>query len=621
MSNDKPQRTGRDLDTAIASARQNITLLRRQLQTGRIDAKYFDQRLNSLADLLQDLEHERQNNTQQQRVAVLYEVSRAIGASLDLQTVLDQVMDAIIQLTGAERGFLMLLDDDGTLEVKVARDFDQETLASNEIAFSRTITRQVFENGQPVVTTNAQEDPRYAGQASIIAHAMRSIMASPLRARGQTIGVVYVDNRIRTGLFADADLEALDAFAAQAGVALDNARLYSETDAQLQARLEELQILQWIDRQLNETLDSGRTMRLTLEWASRLANAQSASMGLIDHEEQLVHLTAFFGENNKFQDRTTVSLNEPLVAQVLETEQPALQLSPPDVTPAQTVLCVPIRMEGQIIGVMFFTADRADAFDENAQELVTRMADRAAVSLQNSQLYDAVKAADRAKTEFVSVVAHELKVPMTSIRGYASMLNMIGELNEQQEEFSRVIVNNVERMQILVNDLTDISRIESNQLKMDIKTIDLAEALSQAKDGVMSQIEERGHTFIENVANHLPPVVGDHSRVVQVLVNLLSNAYKYTPDGGTITLTAEPFDGRVEISISDTGIGMTQEQIAKLGTKFTRFDEHEHVASQAGTGLGFAITRNLIELMGGELEIESEVGKGSTFRFSLPTPE
>lgn len=608
----------RELDLAIASAKQNITLLRRQLKTGRIDASYFDQRLESLTQLITDLEGERRDVGQQRRFAALYEVSKAIGSSLNLQTVLDQVMDAIIRLTAAERGFLMLLDDDGKLSVKVARNFDQETLADNDIAFSRTITRQVFESGAPVVTTNAQEDPRYAGQASIIAHSMRSIMASPLRARGQNIGVVYVDNRVRTALFGEADLTALEAFAAQAGVAIDNARLHADTDAQLQARLEELQILQWIDRQLNESLDPERTIQLTIEWSSRLCKAETASIGFIDHEAGVVHLTANYGENNEFEKSPEMPLANPLIAQVLNTQKAALQISTPDIMPPQTILCVPIRLENAVSGVMLFSANRPDTFGTDAQALVARMADRAAIALQNARLYAAVKAADRAKTEFISLVAHELKVPMTSIRGYASMIGLVAEINDQQKEFVKVITNNVERMKILVEDLTDISRIETGQLRIDLRSINILDVLKQAKDGVITQIDERGHTLKENIAPDLPMVLADQARLVQVLVNLLSNAYKYTPNGGIITLSASRHDDSVMISVQDNGIGMTPEQLAKLGTKFYRVSENEHVQRQSGTGLGFAITRNLIELMHGTLEIESQTGAGSTFRFSLP---
>ncbi|MCQ3929338.1 MAG: hypothetical protein DPW16_02675 [Chloroflexi bacterium] len=608
---------GKELEAALATAHQNITLLRSQLRTGKINAQYFDQRLGSLEELLDQVQAERKNTIQQKRVAALYEVGKVIGSSLNLQTVLDQVMDAIIQLSGAERGFLMLLDDDGNLAVRVARNFDQETLQSDEIAFSRTITRQVFETGEPVVTTNAQEDPRYAGQVSIMIHGMRSIMATPLRARGKSTGVVYVDNRIKTGLFSDEDLEVLAAFAAQAAVALDNARLYSETDAELQARLEELRILQWIDRQLNEKLDLQAAMKLTLEWSSRLCDAQSASMGFLDREAGVISLVANYGEENEFSQTPQLPLTHPLIAQVLEMESAALQLSPAG-TPPHTTLCVPVRRENNIIGVVLFSANRADAFDVDAQELVSRMADRAAIAIENARLYDAVKAADKTKSEFVGFVAHELKVPMTSISGYASLLGIVGQLSEKQQEFVKTIQNNVQRMRMLVDDLNDITRIETGQLRMAIEPVKLPDVVEQVKTDVMAQITERNHTFIEEIEVNLPPISADSSRVLQILLNLLSNAYKYTPNGGKITLSAKRDGDKVSVSVKDTGVGIAPEDLQKLGTKFFRTS---NTLEQPGWGLGFAITRNLIDLMKGELTIESQVGVGSTFTFTLPVAE
>ena len=611
MANDK--HASNELGLNISHAKQNLSLLRRQLSTKRIDFNYFDQRLSSLEILLNQVEEERKDNREQERIAALYEVSKVIGSSLNLQTVLDQVMDAIIQLTGAERGFLMLLDDDGALNVRVARNFDQETLSNEDSAFSRTITYQVFEDGEPALTTNAQEDPRYAGQASIIAHAMRSIMATPLRARGRTIGVVYVDSRIRAGLFGEDDLRALDAFATQAAVAIDNARLYSETDAQLQERLEESQLLQWIDRQFNESLESQKIMQNVLEWGTRVSHAETASIGFIT--ENGVQFTAHYGDENPFAAMSSLPLDDARVTQVLSNQELMVAF---DASINKQVLCTPIRLENTIIAIVFFTASDQTAFNENALSMVSRITDRAAIALQNGRLYEAVKAADRAKTEFVSVVAHELKVPMTSIQGYASMLDRIGEMNAQQVNFVGRIVNNVDRMKILVNDLSDISRIESGQLHINSQPTELSPILQQVHDGVMAQIEERGHTFNEDIETGLPFVMADGSRLVQVLINLLSNAYKYTPDGGMITLRVRQAPGIVEFMVQDTGVGMSPEQVEKLGTKFVRFDDNEHVAQQSGTGLGFAITRNLIELMEGDLRITSEVGKGSAFTFSLP---
>ena len=617
MSTD-PKRRSSELSLSLVNARQNITVLRSQAQAKKVDPVYLDERLAALDQLLDEITTSHRDSIHQKRLGVLYEVSQVIGSSLDLETVLNQVMDAIIQLTEAERGFLMLLDDDGKLQVRIARNFDQETLEGGESSVSRTITRQVVNTGEPVVTTNAQTDPRYAGQASIVTHALRSIMASPLRARGNIVGVIYVDNRIKTGIFSEKDLEVLDAFAAQAAVAIDNARLYSAKDQALADRVEELTMLQWIDRQLNETLDTAHAMQITLEWSARLCKAGSGNLGLYDPELKTVRLVAHWGEPDEFSGTQELPLTHPLIGQVFESEEAALQITPPGVEPARTVLCVPIRRENSVIGVVTLVAVRADAFDEDAQALVSRLADRAAIAIENSRLYDAVKAANRAKSEFVSLVAHELKVPMTSISGYADLLPVVGPVNDQQGKFLETIKNNVHRMTVLVNDLNDISRIESGQLFIELGEVDLKTVFAEAKDGVMRQIEERGHHLVEQIDPNLPAVYGDRSRVVQVLVNLLSNAYKYTPHGGTITLAAQRDGERVSVSVADSGVGMTPEQLRKLGTKFWRAD-NDHVIDQPGTGLGLAITQNLITLMGGALDVQSTPGQGSTFTVRLQT--
>ena len=145
-----PKRTSSELNLALINARQNITVLRSQAQSKKVDPTYLDERLAALDQLLEEITTSHRDSIHQKRLGILYEVSRVIGSSLDLQTVLNQVMDAIIQLTEAERGFLMLLDDDGKLQVRVARNFDQETLESGEFAVSRTITRQVVNTGRPL---------------------------------------------------------------------------------------------------------------------------------------------------------------------------------------------------------------------------------------------------------------------------------------------------------------------------------------------------------------------------------------------------------------------------------------------------------------------------------------
>ncbi len=600
-------------DQEFASVRHNINLLRSQIKAGRVDGQFLARQVETLASVMERLSEERQSRKKEGRFVALYQVSRVIGSSLELQTVLNQVMDAIIQLTGAERGFLMLRDDDGGLTVKVARNFDQQTLGSDEFKYSRTIANQVLDQGAPVLTTNAAEDPRYAGQASIIAQALRSIMATPLRARGSVIGVVYVDSRAMVGLFGEDDLAALDAFAGQAAVAIDNALLFSATDQQLAASVEELRQLRRIDLQLNETLDADKAMLITLEWACRLTDASSGHLGLVEGDPPVVLARHHYGHaQGAAQPEHLDQVYPEVLAVAASGRASSLQQD------TQAIMVVPVRREATVIGVVVLERAGNEPFTEAQRDLVERVVARAAVAIENARLYAAVRAADRAKSEFVGIVAHDLKAPMTSIAGYADLALMQGGLSERQTLFMQKIRNTVKRMEMLVSDLADISRIESGHFFMDETRVSVADVVQAVKDGTMPQIAERRHSFVEDIQPDLSDMFVDYYRLLQVLTNLVSNAYKYTPEGGTITLHAHQNGERIEFVVRDTGIGLSAESIAKLGTKFWRAED-DFTRAQPGTGLGFAITRSLVEQMGSRIHIESTPGAGSAFSFNVAT--
>src|SRR4030042_1871939 len=204
-------------------------------------------------------------NGEQERLSALYHVSSVLGSSLQLAEVLNQVMDAVIQLTGAERGFLILGDGaGGELRLQAARNLEGKSLEQDDMQISRTLVQQVLRTGQGVVTTNAQSDSRFSNQQSVMLYALRSILCVPLRARGQVTGAIYVDTKIKAGVFNDQDLEMMAAFAAQAAVAIENARLYTQTDAALAERVAELGTLQRLDQQLNTGLALARGLDATL---------------------------------------------------------------------------------------------------------------------------------------------------------------------------------------------------------------------------------------------------------------------------------------------------------------------------------------------------------------------
>ncbi len=601
---------------------QALELLSKQIQSGRVETDYALRQIEKVKTKITQLDAEEQSEKQSSRFEALYKVSRILGTSLDLQTVLDQVMDAVIQLTGAERGFLMLNNDDGVLTIKVARNYDQQTLNSTQSNYSRTVANLVIDASKAVLTTNALEDPRFKEQQSVMSQSLRSIMAAPLMARGQVIGIAYVENRIVAGLFMQDDLETLEALAGQASVAIDNAILFAETDEKLTKRLDELRMLRRIDLQLNQKLDTQAAMRYTLEMTARISHATQGHLGLVQGDPREIMATHHF---TAATDETKSTREHPIHLQnaypkaweavdnaqtiIFDTGQYGLL----------TVMVVPIAIKKSVIGVVILLREDGGTFSPEEQELVERIVTRAAINIENGRLFEAVRAADNAKTEFVGIVAHDLKAPMTSIQGYSDLLLMQADnLTERQTKFLGRISSTVKRMEILVSDLADVSRIEGGQFLMDVIRVETSSIIDAVRDAIMPQMQERNHTYQEHIEENLPDLYTDYYRLMQVLVNLLSNAYKYTPAGGTITLAVKQVDDRIQFSISDTGIGLSDEQIKNLGTPFWRAED-EFTHSQPGTGLGFFITRSLVNQMDSHIQIHSVVGEGSTFTFSVAT--
>lgn len=601
----------------FSSMRQSLSLLHDQIQTGRIDAHFIERQIEKMSDLVTRMEAEYRQMSQQHRFEALYNVSRLVGSSLDLQVVLEQVMDAIIQLTGAARGFLMLRNDEGHVEVTVARNYDQKTLSDDKSLFSRTVVNHVLDFDESIVTTNASQDPRFINKESIVGRALRSIMATPLRVRGNVIGVVYVENQAVAELFQKDDLTALETFAGQASIAIDNARLFSATDQELQARVQELSQLRRIDMQLNETLDPQKAMALTLDWVCRVSNAQIGHFGLIDSELQRVSAHHHFGYNTRENEQIFLEEYYPPVLDALKSgESLSVELVDPFLNAPAQALIIPTRRENNVLAIVVLSRTSGE-FNENEIDLVERIVARAAVAIENGTLYAKVKAADLAKSEFVGIVAHDLKVPMTSILGYSALTVMDGNLTPDQEHFQERIQATVDRMEMLVSDLDEISRIESGLFFSNPSIIEVDSVVKSVRDSVQTQMNEREHTYIEDVQPSLPSLWVDGFRLVQVLNNLVSNAYKYTPNGGTIQLIIKQNGDRVEFAVQDTGIGLSSASLKMLGKKFWRASD-TFTRSQPGTGLGFTITRNLVEQMGGEIDVQSEVGVGSRFTFSVP---
>jgi signal transduction histidine kinase len=568
--------------------------------------------------------------SQQARLAALYEVSSQLGASLDLSEVLNQVMDAIIKLTGAERGFLMLFDEDsGRLQTMAARNVDQETIEGEMRQISRTVVERAVASGEGILTDNAQEDERFASQQSVVGFQLRSIMCAPLRARGGIIGAVYVDNRLFSNLFKQEDLDLLMAFANQAAIAIENARLFTQTDQALARRVEELSLFQRIDQQLNKSLDLNRVLSLALAWAINLTEADSGSIGLLEEPAEegadpVLHLMVQRGEGAG--ETRLVTADHPILAQILQTGQ---SVTTQDVTPEASIdgtpalfqLAVPIKNERDNSLAGLITLENQHSYEIGADDVafVERLADRATVAIGNARLYEAIQAANQAKSDFVSLVTHELRLPMTSIKGYSDLIatGMAGELTDQQAQFFEVIRRNLDRMSRLISDLSDINRVESGRMKFEDEQFALAPIVDDVVDNLREAVNGRQQTISVNLPHDLPTLYADPNRIGQVLTNLISNAHKYTPDQGHIQIQAQAIDDMVQVDIIDNGLGISEADQARLFTQFFRAEDRE-VREQTGWGLGLSIVKKIVEAQGGQISFSSTLGEGSTFSFTIP---
>jgi signal transduction histidine kinase len=576
------------------------------------------------------------------QMTALNEVGSVITSTLDLRTVLHLIMDKAVELIQAEAGSLVLVDSDTQeLVFEVTAGPGSADLVGMRLPPGTGIVGSVVQEHEPVLIRNAQADRRwYGGVDDSTGFVTRSVVAVPMISRGQAIGVIQLLNRRDGGLFDKDDERLLTAFATNAAISIENARLFTQTDQALADRVEELSMMQRIDRELNATLDYNQVMNLTLDWALRTTGADVGVVAVIVEDEDGVQGLRFLahqgypGELMAAHEEKLWPVDQGVVGQVVQTGRPVLVedvANDPDYVaraPGMVAqLTVPILREEQIVGVITLESAQPGLLDEETLEFVVRLADHAAISIENARLFEQVRRANDAKTEFVSFVSHELKQPMTSMRGYIDLLDqqVAGELNDVQRTFLDTVRSNVNRMNTLVSDLLDISRIESGRIQINLGVVSIEQVIEEALQTMHGQIEAKQQPLEVDISPDLPPVRGDRDRLVQILTNMVSNAHKYTPEGGQITVRAQKWPGAgvngfVLCSVTDTGVGMSPEDQARLFTKYFR-SEDPAVRNVAGTGLGLVITKSLVELQGGEIWVESEVGAGSTFAFTIPVAQ
>jgi signal transduction histidine kinase len=506
---------------------------------------------------------------------------------------------------------------------------------SEETAAGRAILRRAV-----VEVADVKADHAYGKHAQDLARAntYRSIAAVPLLHEGNPIGAVAVA-RANAGSFPERQIALLQAFADQAVIAIRNVRLFDEVQARTEELSESLQqqtatadVLKVISR---STFDLQAVLNTLTESAARLCGADVASMHRQQGENyQVVAVHGapsipasripFKAGRGSIIGRTIAERRPIQVADVLADPEYSFGEVQRQVG-YRTVLGVPLMREGNPIGAIVLMRLTVRPFTEKQIELVTTFADQAVIAIENVRLFDEIQekskqleVASQHKSQFLANMSHELRTPLNAILGYTELMadGAYGEPSEKMSAVLKRLESNGRHLLGLVNDVLDLSKIEAGQLVLELSEYSIQDIAQTVRSTLESLAADKKLEFKVEVAPRLPSGRGDGRRLTQVLINLAGNAIKFT-DTGEVAIKAEASNGSFYVSVRDTGPGISAADQAKLFQEFQQAD-NAITKKKGGTGLGLAISKRIVEMHGGRIWIDSTVGEGSTFSFTVP---
>jgi GAF domain-containing protein len=567
----------------------------------------------------------------------------------NLAPVFDKILEKACALSDAQLGAVFRLNGeifDAAAWRGVRKEF-AEMLRTREYQVGRPMFRP---DGpwhpvhiEDVTKTAIMKDPNLL--EIVESEHVRTVLGVPLVREGKMIGSIMMYRReIRP--FTDKQIQLVSTFASQAVIAIENARLFRELQARTQdlARtVEQLQALGAVGQAVSSTLDLETVLATIVSRADLLAGADGGSIYEYDEAARVFHLRAtqrFAPELAEVARGAPIPMGEGAVGRAGVTRQP---VEIPDIVAEgayegrlrdamvesglRAVLAVPLVREGRILGGLVVTRKNPGRFGPEVVDLLKTLAAQSAIAIQNARLFSELEdksreleAASRHKSEFLANMSHELRTPLNAIIGFSEVLGerMFGDLNDKQAEYIQDIQSSGRHLLALINDILDLSKVEAGRMELDLTRFDLPAAIGGAVILVRERATRHGLALDLSVDDQLGPFVGDERKIRQVLLNLLSNAVKFTPEGGRISIRAVPADGGVEISVSDTGIGIAPEDQEAIFQEFRQVGT-DYARKREGTGLGLALARRFIDLHGGRIWVKSRPGEGSTFTFRLPT--
>lgn len=552
-------------------------------------------------------------------LATLTNLAHAISAVLNREKVSQLILDSMIGLTDADSAALFLRAGDAlTLQALLSRQTREDEEPER---FNLEQAEAVMRSGAPLTLTA----PSATG---------RHMLNLPLRVKDKLLGVVQLVRRAPAAPFAVDDQRLAEALAVSAAIALENAQLYEETER----RLAEVSTLYTLAQRMTTSLDLNQMLDSLVVILRRVIDCRSCCIFLLDEHSGMLEIRAASGIKPKWQKEAKLRVGEGVSGRVVAERRPIYipdTYQEPDFiffdSEVRSLLVVPMITKGNVIGTLSVDDSAPNAFDPEEGRLLTIAAAQAAAMIENARLYeslkerarrlklayDELKELNRLKSEFVQNVSHELRTPLTFIRGYVDLLleGALGELNEQQREALKIVSNKTETLTRLVGDIISLQRAEMASL--DLAPVSLADVIDIALRGAEAAAQEANLQLIFKAPPDLDPVYGDRARLGQVLDNLIGNALKFTPPGGLIEVSVEDAGDFERVLVRDTGIGIPSGKLEKIFEPFYQIDGST-TRRFGGAGLGLAIVKQIVEAHGGQVGVISELGKGSTFYFTVP---
>lgn len=446
--------------------------------------------------------------------------------------------------------------------------------------------------------------------------------------------MVHLLRRARREPFTTDDLRLAEALGLPSAIALENAQLYEETEQ----RLAEVSTLYTLAQRMTTSLDLNQMLDSVVVILRRVIDCRSCCIFLLNEESGLLEIRAASGIKPKWQKEAKLHVGEGVSGRVM-TERRPIYIPDAHKEPdfiffdpvVRSLLVVPMITKGHVIGTLSVDDAKPDAFNLDDGRLLTIAAAQAATMIENARLYeslkerarrlklayDELKELNRLKSEFVQNVSHELRTPLTFIRGYVDLLleGSLGELSPAQLDALKIVSSKTEALTHLVNDIISLQRAEMASL--DLAPVSLGDVIELALRGAEAAAQEAHLTLVQRIPANLDPALADRARLTQVMDNLIGNALKFTPPGGTIEIWVEDEGDFHRVYVRDTGIGIPADKLEKIFEPFYQIDGST-TRRFGGAGLGLAIVRQIVEAHGGQVGVTSEVGKGSTFFFTVP---